>query len=570
MGLKRSDLRMWLTMFMVCVLLVTGCIGEPASGDPQSVSNAADPTAKILATPAFLARDTPSPAPATQSDAPLVEPGTPEPQDTVPASTTPTGPMDEPPLSAGCSETRDTLQELQAVLRASGTEVAWAVCGHPSPSDCTSKSATISADGQRLAFLSCATNLVQRPDPPSGLFEVYLFNASDGGLRWIPVPGVSESAPIQDLAINEDGTRLALALGFKILAVDTRSLAVQAITPPANATAGCFSLAPSLDAAGRFLAFLSSCNLTAEGQDRYMDAYVADLDGGGIRLVSRARPNATNNGHVVEVKISASGNSVGFVTRSSQVVENDTNQVADAFAYDLLNQTTNRLSLDPQAAQLPFAVRNLTLDGTGRRAAFEAGAAVYVHDKGVGTRRVLGPVDEGEQLKWPLLSEDGTSLAFITTRPLIDDDHDALPDLYRMGLAEGTTRLVTSEMRWGPSCCRYDERPSMDRTLGSVALGLSKDVAAAYDFNGIRDVFLQGADATVRLVSVRPTPEVESIIETRSSADEEWRPSASVPGTGPQHLLLPAPDDQADLYVRVIAIADGTPVQTRNTVVRRG
>jgi Tol biopolymer transport system component len=132
------------------------------------------------------------------------------------------------------------------------------------------------------------------------------------------------------------------------------------------------SVFPSLSADGRLLAFASAAtNLTADSTGDWA-VYVKDLASGELqRIASLANPSAfAFDIGPAPLTLSANGRFLGFVSEQSDLVESDTNGVADVFVHDLVSGETMLASEDFDGNQGQIYSDQPALSGDGRYAAF--------------------------------------------------------------------------------------------------------------------------------------------------------------------------------------------------------
>jgi len=233
---------------------------------------------------------------------------------------------------------------------------------------------SISADGRYVAFTSLATNL--SGDDLAG-FDVFVRDLVSGttvlvsradGLAGAPGAGASTSA-----SISADGRRVAFASGAANLsdddidAVTSRVLVrdldagstvlVSRATGTAGAPAGAPALAPAISADGRHVAFESAATgLSPDDVGGVSDVFVRDLAAATTTLVSRA-PGATGaggDGNSAAAAISADGSRVAFTSSAGDLSGADGDGLTDVFLRDLATSATVLVSRSP-GAQGPAA-----------------------------------------------------------------------------------------------------------------------------------------------------------------------------------------------------------------------
>jgi hypothetical protein len=235
--------------------------------------------------------------------------------------------------------------ETQLVSRAGGAGGA--------PGSADSSNASISSDGNVVAFESdsenlvpgdvngkrdifvrdasaATTRLVSRSDGPDGAEggDNSLHAAISGNGRFVGFASVATLSP-DDADLNEDVYRRDLETGATVLV----SRADGAGGTKANAG----SDRPALDASGRHVAFSSlASNLDAVDTGTNLDVYIRDVEGGSTTLVSRGDgfgpPAAGTFGGTA---ISGDGTHVAFDTSRANLVTDDSGTHEDVFVRDV-------------------------------------------------------------------------------------------------------------------------------------------------------------------------------------------------------------------------------------------
>jgi Tol biopolymer transport system component len=124
------------------------------------------------------------------------------------------------------------------------------------------------------------------------------------------------------------------------------------------------SLVGSISPNGRFVGFESTMqNLVQGDNDFFSDAFVADRQTGGLRLVSQSSAGAKGNDDSFAPLVSDNGRYVVFSSRASNLVRNDSNQQQDVFRRDVLHNETERIAGDDKKSPFPVLANDLTPDG---------------------------------------------------------------------------------------------------------------------------------------------------------------------------------------------------------------
>jgi Tol biopolymer transport system component len=342
----------------------------------------------------------------------------------------------------------------------------------------------ISADGNRIAFASDATNLV--PGDTNGVADVFVRDVAAGTTVRASVDAAGAQLPTAsgDPAISGDGNRVAFVnddeVQLRDLAAGTTVL-VSRIDPNGAAGNGSSS-APALDADGDRVAFQStSSNLVPGTTDANAaaDVFLRDLAAGRTRLISANTGGAATGGAAsFAPAIDATGNQVAFVTAATNLVAaSDPNGAADVVLRDVGAGATSLVSANAGGGTGNSSSRRPSISADGTRIAFESLATdivspdvngagdVLVRDRATGLteRASHAPGTAGAQLDLssgtPSISGDGNCVAFETSSR---NAFAALPP--------GTdfTRVVGRALRgdcpFGPVAAPPPPGPSADTT----------------------------------------------------------------------------------------------------------
>ena len=267
--------------------------------------------------------------------------------------------------------------------------------GTPSSSN---RGARISARGDRIAFSSSATTLVDAPDANGAAEDVYMLEVGTGRYERVsldPAGRQRGAGTSYGPAISADGRYVAFtstaALDAPPAAPERRSavtnvylrdtlrgatirISVSDSGRPPNGHS--YGAAVSVD--GRYVAFVSEAtNLVADRDgNRATDIYVRDTVRNVTELVSRSVSGGTANGTSAHPSITANGRVVVFQSDASDLVcgtrcpdaERDINLVTDIFLRDRGAGKTYRISRGSAPWMEPSV--GPIVDGTGAVIAF--------------------------------------------------------------------------------------------------------------------------------------------------------------------------------------------------------
>ena len=273
--------------------------------------------------------------------------------------------------------------------------------------DDASRSASISADGRLLAFLSFATNLVG--GDTNGLADIFVHDRETGVTERVSVSSSGEQANLSSdyPFISGNGRFVAFSsYASNLVSGDTNDTAdifvhdretgvtervsVSSLGEQGNG----LSLETSISADGRFVAFVShATNLIGRDSNDAADIFVHDRQTGVTRRVSVSSTGRQANRPSSGPFISADGRFVGFYSLASNLVTGDNNGDQDSFVHDRLTGVTERVSVSSSGEQGNDLSGAISISAGGRFVAFESEATnlvggdtnaaldIFIHDR---------------------------------------------------------------------------------------------------------------------------------------------------------------------------------------------
>ncbi len=256
---------------------------------------------------------------------------------------------------------------------------------------------SISADSRYVAFASEASNLGPLIGHPF-VSNIYRFDFRTGQATLISSApaGASGNQPSSEPSISGDGQEVAFVSQATNLVAGTprpvSEIFVRAGSGPVRVVTVGFggvqpdddSSQPALSADGRFLAFTSSAdNLIAGDDNAASDVFLADLANGTIQRVSVTNGGFQARGASYNPSISADGSLVSFTSAASNLVRGDHNRVPDVFTYDRLTGITRRVSVSSRGREQNASVASpftqiSDLSADGRYVVFDSDATNLV------------------------------------------------------------------------------------------------------------------------------------------------------------------------------------------------
>jgi WD40-like Beta Propeller Repeat len=290
--------------------------------------------------------------------------------------------------------------------------------------------AVISPDGRYLAFWSAASNLVA--NDTNNARDVFIHDRSTG--------------------------------------VTTR-----ASTSTSGTQASFHSYTPDLSADGRYVTFLSyATNLIANTTTSFGNIFVRDTTTGVVTLVSAAYNGAqANAASAFRPTISDDGRFIAYASQASNLVPADTNNMQDIFVYDATTGATGRLSVSASGQQGNSFSFDPAISGNGQFVAFVSGSSnLVINDTNNNTDIFIAalPVPRPPTLNYypaPSITLSWNSISWATSYwvqvadngnfsgPLVFDDPNLAANILSVNVAitEGTyywrVRAKNESAVWG-------------------------------------------------------------------------------------------------------------------------
>jgi hypothetical protein len=348
--------------------------------------------------------------------------------------------------------------------------------------------ASISADGQLVAFISDADNLV--PNDTNGLPDVFVYEPASNTVTLVSVSATGQAQgvnPGQAPTISPDGRFVAYQRSTNELPqpfpnanqaqLVVRDLAMERTLLVTTATDGVsggngYSFGPVFSADSHHLVFVSSAQNLVDGITFTGTANVFEynLVTGTTLLVSRDLAgtgdgnNATlSTAGLPAVSVSADGRYVAFHSYASNLAANDGNGIDDVFVRDTVANTTSLISADSTGLvsanqHSVVAPGGQFISADGRYVVFASAATnltstpvggvanrAYLRDTLTGTTVGIsigadGTIRNGND---PVISPDGKYVAFQSSEGLIASDTNGLVDIYLYSVGTGGLSLVS-------------------------------------------------------------------------------------------------------------------------------
>lgn len=378
---------------------------------------------------------------------------------------------------------------------------------------------SVSADGRYVAFLSSAANLV--PGDTNGYADVFVRDRYTNAIERVSVGDGEQQSdqPSEWPTISADGRYVAFNTSAH-LSTDPFSSATNVFVRDRQAgttvkvsqpkagdliAIGGASWAPSISADGRYVAFTSTAtNIVANDTNAVADVFVRDLVAGTTERASVDNDGNQSNGASGGARVSGDGQSVSYDSVATNLVVGDTNGTRDVFWWGRDNGGVHRVSQTSEAQGTGVSYAS-SISSDGRYVAFTSTSDELDGPGGVGSygafrwdltnftveRVSIG--SSGQEATWdvygPVLSSDGSLVAFVAYDPLVPEDTNQANDFYVRDIDAGTIRLASLTRSGGlANGGAANGAISGDGTtvaFGSDATNMTPDP----DTNATRDVF---------------------------------------------------------------------------------
>jgi Tol biopolymer transport system component len=275
--------------------------------------------------------------------------------------------------------------------RLSGETTRVSVDSNGNEGNSNSYQASISADGRYVAFNSGASNLVAN-DNNSYRSDIFVHDRQSGETTRVSVDsnGNEGNGSTWDTSISADGQYVAFMsratnlvandnngcnnnIGcYDIFVHDRQSGETTRVSVDSNGNeANNESLKPSISADGRYVAFYTlATNLVANDNNGHYDIFVHDQQSGETTRVSVDSNGNEANNESLKPSISADGRYVAFMSRSTNLVANDNYEYYDIFVHDQQSGETTRVSVDSNGNEANGGIKDPSISADGRYVAF--------------------------------------------------------------------------------------------------------------------------------------------------------------------------------------------------------
>jgi Tol biopolymer transport system component len=421
---------------------------------------------------------------------------------------------------------------------------------------------SISDDGQLVAFVSAASNLVG--GDTLGNDDIFVHDRDSGETTRVSVSSAGVQANGRSLngMISGDGRYVAFAAdatnlvtndtnGFRdIFRHDRNTGATILISKDKNAEAnnssGPVGIAyggVDISRSGKYVAYLSAAsNLVNGDSNNAIDVFVVDADHPQLKAWRASVISGGGQGEGGEgcawCAISPDGNFVAFASTFDNLVDSDTNGVMDVFRYQRDTQKTVRVSVGPDRVEANDASTACAISDLGKFVAFSSrasnlvsddtnGAAdVFVHEVAKKTTRRVSIASDGTEgnalSSFSAISDDGQTAAFVSLASnLVVPDNNGVADAF-VHLPNGGVTARASELPAAEGNGESDNA-QLSADGNRVLFTSAADNLVEGDTGGWQDVFMLD----------RPSGELRRISVSGAGAEgngDSWAKALSADG----------------------------------------
>lgn len=390
------------------------------------------------------------------------------------------------------------------------------------PSNGTSGSTAVSADGRYVAFISTASNLVA--GDTNGASDVFVKDLVTGGVERVSTSsaGAEGNAGVTTSpSISADGRYVVFTSdASNLVANDTNNVSdvfvkdrttgvttrVSVDSAGVQTTPGWPNDTGKISADGRYVAFNSLApNLVASDVNGKTDVFVHDRQTGVTVRASISTAGVEANDDSQVTAISDDGKFILFSSIATNLVANDTNAKEDAFVRNLVAGTTLRISVDSAGVQGNGDSTGTDITQDGRYVVFTSLATnlvagdtngqldVFLHDVVAGlTSRISTTAAGGQSNGFSSdgsISNDGRYVTFISLATnLVPSDLNGVRDVFVKDLWTLSITRVSVDSA-GTESNGDSLRPVISGDGNCVCFESSATNLVTGDANGLKDTF---------------------------------------------------------------------------------
>ena len=383
--------------------------------------------------------------------------------------------------------------------------------------------ASISANGNHIAFFSDASNLVG--DDFNAFGDIFVRDLTTGVTERVNVDsagneamGRSEFGDISAggryvvFSSHADNLVPGDTNGWDDVFIRDRELGTteRLSVSTSGSQTNWWSQEPSISGDGRYVAFTShDSQLSPNDTNNTHDVFLRDRQAGTTTLISVSTTGTLANGGSYMPQISDNGTHITYVSSASNLVANDTNGWEDIFVYEIATGTTTRASLDIAGAEIQGNSRESNISANGRYVVFLSNNSefdpfifdesdILLHDIQTSTTEKITISHDGSTTSGmnsrPSISADGRYVSFSSNiSNLISDDTNFVEDIFVFDRNTSTTERISLDIN-GNEINDGSYGPTISSNALYVVYESNSPNIVANDTNGFSDIFVAHLD----------------------------------------------------------------------------
>ncbi|BCD96231.1 dockerin type I domain-containing protein [Marinagarivorans cellulosilyticus] len=387
----------------------------------------------------------------------------------------------------------------------------------------SSYKASISANGNHIAFFSNASNLVA--DDFNAFGDIFVRDLTTGVTERVNVDSAGNEAMGHSEFgdISADGRYVVFSShadnlvpgdtnGWDDVFIRDRELGTteRLSVSTSGAQTNWWSQEPSISGDGRYVVFTShDSQLSPNDTNNTHDVFLRDRQAGTTTLISVSTTGTLANGGSYMPTISDNGTHITYVSSASNLVANDTNGWEDIFVYEIATGTTTRVSLDIAGAQIQGNSRDPNISANGRYVVFLSNnsefdpfifdeSEILLHDTQTSTTEKITISHDGSATSGmnsrPSISADGRYVSFSSNiSNLISDDTNFFEDIFVFDRNTSTTERISLDIN-GNEINDGSYGPTISSNALYVVYESNSPNIVANDTNGFSDIFVARLD----------------------------------------------------------------------------
>ena len=253
-------------------------------------------------------------------------------------------------------------------------------------------SIAVTPDARFIVFDSLANNLV--PGDVNGVRDIFIRDRVSGTTELVSkgTGGVLGNGACAHAAVTPSGQFVTFeSEAGNLVAGDSNGMddifvrdclagSIELVSIASSGAQGdSWSEVPSISDDGRFVAFDSASSTLVPGDTNgRVDVFLRDRQQGTTIRLSVSSAGTQGNMNSYFSTMSGDGRYVAFASDATNLVAGDTNNTRDVFVRDVLNNTTERVSMGPGAVQANYSCTAGFISADGRYLAFASGATNFI------------------------------------------------------------------------------------------------------------------------------------------------------------------------------------------------